>query len=431
MDLARSATYAGFQGLSLKEKWNFVLLLLIGVCMILSCAGYYLLPSSQANNFPTFLLALSMIFYLALDTESVKFFGHSGLVKVLMLLLFYMATTGFWFYDGHLLQVLKLYADAFLVLLFIFSLIILFRKAENFLYLLVATIVLAALFSALEWLYLTMASDDIVHAKGRLGYSGLAAISWGFAVILAMWLTAVSVTPIVKFCWAIAGLFLAIAALYQQILYVQIALSIATAIAGYLYLKARWSQRKPRVFVIGCVALFFAVSLFLSASLNEIQKDRPNIWNQSVQHLFDVPGKPLFGFGLMGDTTLNLPCEVHFAGETCHVSHPHSLFVSTLVYGGIIGLFLLFTLLIWTTNILVREIHQKPALLAFFILSYAIPLLLFDGDRIIDKIDIIWLLLWFPIGITLSIKPQTHGRDATLDSLLQSVASEEPQSTTG
>jgi len=168
MDLARSATYAGFQGLPLKEKWNFVLLLLIGVCMILSCAGYYLLPSSQANNFPTFLLALSMMFYVALDTESVKFFDHSGLVKVLMLLLFYMATTGFWFYDGQLLQVLKLYADAFLVFSFIFSLIILFRKAENFLYLLVVTIVLAALLSALEWLYLTMTSDDVVGAVGRL-----------------------------------------------------------------------------------------------------------------------------------------------------------------------------------------------------------------------------------------------------------------------
>ena len=408
MDLARSATYAGFQGLPLKEKWNFVLLLLIGVCMILSCAGYYLLPSSQANNFPTFLLALSMMFYVALDTESVKFFDHSGLVKVLMLLLFYMATTGFWFYDGQLLQVLKLYADAFLVFSFIFSLIILFRKAENFLYLLVVTIVLAALLSALEWLYLTMTSDDIVSAVGRLRYSALAAISWGFAVILALWLTAVSATPIAKICWAIAGLFLAIAALYQEILYVQIALSIAIASAGYLHLKASWSQKKPRVFVIGCVVVFFALSLFLSASLNEIQNDRPTIWNQSVQHLFDVPGKPLFGFGLMGDTTMSLPCEVHYAGEVCHVSHPHSLFVSTLVYGGIIGLFLLFTLLIWTMNILASDIHQRPAQLALVILSYAIPLLLFDGDRIIDKIDIVWLLLWLPIGIALSIKPETH-----------------------
>ena len=408
MDLARSATYAGFQGLPLKEKWNFVLLLLIGVCMILSCAGYYLLPSSQANNFPTFLLALSMMFYVALDTESVKFFDHSGLVKVLMLLLFYMATTGFWFYDGQLLQVLKLYADAFLVFSFIFSLIILFRKAENFLYLLVVTIVLAALLSALEWLYLTMTSDDIVGAVGRLRYSALAAISWGFAVILALWLTAVSATPIAKICWAIAGLFLAIAALYQEILYVQIALSIAIASAGYLHLKASWSQKKPRVFVIGCVVVFFALSLFLSASLNEIQNDRPTIWNQSVQHLFDVPGKPLFGFGLMGDTTMSLPCEVHYAGEVCHVSHPHSLFVSTLVYGGIIGLFLLFTLLIWTMNILASDIHQRPAQLALVILSYAIPLLLFDGDRIIDKIDIVWLLLWLPIGIALSIKPETH-----------------------
>ena len=124
MDLARSATYAGFQGLSLKEKWNFILLLLIGVSTVLSCAGYFFLPSSQANNFPTFLLALSMMFYVVLDTERLKFFDHSGLIKVLMLLLFYMATTGFWFYEGHLLQVLKLYADAFLVLLFIFSLII-------------------------------------------------------------------------------------------------------------------------------------------------------------------------------------------------------------------------------------------------------------------------------------------------------------------
>jgi hypothetical protein len=408
MDLARSATYAGFQGLPLKEKWNFVLLLLIGVCMILSCAGYYLLPSSQANNFPTFLLALSMMFYVALDTERLKFFDHSGLVKVLMLLLFYMATTGFWFYDGQLLQVLKLYADAFLVFSFIFSLIILFRKAGNFLYLLVVTIVLAALLSALEWLYLTMTSDDIVSAVGRLRYSALAAISWGFAVILALWLTAVSATPIAKICWAIAGLFLAIAALYQEILYVQIALSIAIASAGYLHLKASWSQKKPRVFVIGCVVVFFALSLFLSASLNEIQNDRPTIWNQSVQHLFDVPGKPLFGFGLMGDTTMSLPCEVHYAGEVCHVSHPHSLFVSTLVYGGIIGLFLLFTLLIWTMNILASDIHQRPAQLALVILSYAIPLLLFDGDRIIDKIDIVWLLLWLPIGIALSIKPETH-----------------------
>ena len=392
----------------MKEKWNFVLLLLIGVCIILSCAGYYLLPSSQANNFPTFLLALSMMFYVALDTESVKFFDHSGLVKVLMLLLFYMATTGFWFYDGQLLQVLKLYADAFLVFSFIFSLIILFRKAENFLYLLVVTIVLAALLSALEWLYLTMTSDDIVSAVGRLRYSALAAISWGFAVILALWLTAVSATPIAKICWAIAGLFLAIAALYQEILYVQIALSIAIASAGYLHLKASWSQKKPRVFVIGCVVVFFALSLFLSASLDEIQNDRPTIWNQSVQHLFDVPGKPLFGFGLMGDTTMSLPCEIHYAGEVCHVSHPHSLFVSTLVYGGIIGLFLLFTLLIWTMNILASDIHQRPAQLALVILSYAIPLLLFDGDRIIDKIDIVWLLLWLPIGIALSIKPETH-----------------------
>ena len=408
MDLARSATYAGFQGLPLKEKWNFVLLLLIGVCIILSCAGYYLLPSSQANNFPTFLLSLSMIFYVVLDTESIKTFDHSGLVKVLMLLLFYMATTGFWFYDGQLLQVLKLYADAFLVFSFIFSLIILFRKAENFLYLLVVTIVLAALLSALEWLYLTMTSDDIVSAVGRLRYSALAAISWGFAVILALWLTAVSATPIAKICWAIAGLFLAIAALYQEILYVQIALSIAIASAGYLHLKASWSQKKPRVFVIGCVVVFFALSLFLSASLNEIQNDRPTIWNQSVQHLFDVPGKPLFGFGLMGDTTMSLPCEIHYAGEVCHVSHPHSLFVSTLVYGGIIGLFLLFTLLIWTMNILASDIHQRPAQLALVILSYAIPLLLFDGDRIIDKIDIVWLLLWLPIGIALSIKPETH-----------------------
>ena len=408
MDLARSATYAGFQGLPLKEKWNFVLLLLIGVCMILSCAGYYLLPSSQANNFPTFLLALSMMFYVALDTERLKFFDHSGLVKVLMLLLFYMATTGFWFYDGQLLQVLKLYADAFLVFSFIFSLIILFRKAENFLYLLVVTIVLAALLSALEWLYLTMTSDDIVSAVGRLRYSALAAISWGFAVILALWLTAVSATPIAKICWAIAGLFLAIAALYQEILYVQIALSVAIVSAGYLHLKASWSQKKPRVFVIGCVVVFFALSLFLSASLNEIQNDRPTIWNQSVQHLFDVPGKPLFGFGLMGDTTMSLPCEIHYAGEVCHVSHPHSLFVSTLVYGGIIGLFLLFTLLIWTMNILASDIHQRQAQLALVILSYAIPLLLFDGDRIIDKIDIVWLLLWLPIGIALSIKPETH-----------------------
>ena len=408
MDLARSATYAGFQGLPLKEKWNFVLLLLIGVCIILSCAGYYLLPSSQANNFPTFLLSLSMIFYVVLDTESIKTFDHSGLVKVLMLLLFYMATTGFWFYDGQLLQVLKLYADAFLVFSFIFSLIILFRKAENFLYLLVVTIVLAALLSALEWLYLTMTSDDIVSAVGRLRYSALAAISWGFAVILALWLTAVSATPIAKICWAIAGLFLAIAALYQEILYVQIALSIAIASAGYLHLKASWSQKKPRVFVIGCVVVFFALSLFLSASLDEIQNDRPIIWNQSVQHLFDVPGKPLFGFGLMGDTTMSLPCEIHYAGEVCHVSHPHSLFVSTLVYGGIIGLFLLFTLLIWTMNILASDIHQRPAQLALVILSYAIPLLLFDGDRIIDKIDIVWLLLWLPIGIALSIKPETH-----------------------
>jgi len=408
MDLARSATYAGFQGAPLKEKWNFVLLLLIGVCMILSCAGYYLLPSSQANNFPTFLLSPSMIFYVVFDTESIKTFDHSGLVKVLMLLLFYMATTGFWFYDGQLLQVLKLYADAFLVFSFIFSLIILFRKAGNFLYLLVVTIVLAALLSALEWLYLTMTSDDIVSAVGRLRYSALAAISWGFAVILALWLTAVSATPIAKICWAIAGLFLAIAALYQEVLYVQIALSIAIASAGYLHLKASWSQKKPKVFVIGCVVVFFALSLFLSASLNEIQNDRPIIWNQSVQHLFDVPGKPLFGFGLMGDTTMSLPCEMHYAGEVCHVSHPHSLFVSTLVYGGIIGLFLLFTLLIWTMNILASDIHQRQAQLALVILSYAIPLLLFDGDRIIDKIDIVWLLLWLPIGIALSIKPETH-----------------------
>ena len=408
MDLAGSATYADFQNGSPKEKLNLLLLLLIGICMILSCAGYFFLPSSQANNFPTFLLALSTIFFVVSEVKILTCFDHSGLVKVLMLLLFYMATTGFWFYDGHLLQVLKLYADAMLIVAFIFALIILFRKTENFLYLLVVTIVLAAVSSALEWLYLSTVSGNIVPAGGRLRIPALAAISWGFAGILTMWLSVFTRRPIVKIFWAIVGLFLAIVALYQEIIYVQIALSIATLIAGYLYVKMSWSGEKPKLVLIGCVAAFFVVSLFLSDALNDIQKDRPIIWDQSVQHLFDVPGKPLFGFGLMGDTTLSLPCKVPFIGEICHVSHPHSLFVSTLVYGGIVGLFLLFTSLIWTINILVSEIHQKSAQLALVILSYAIPLLLFDGDRIIDKIDIIWLLLWFPIGIALSIKPQTQ-----------------------
>jgi hypothetical protein len=38
-------------------------------------------------------------------------------------------------------------------------------------------------------------------------------------------------------------------------------------------------------------------------------------------------------------------------------------------------------------------------------LAYGLTVLVFDGDKLMPKIDFIWLLFWFPVGLVIALRP--------------------------
>ena len=91
--------------------------------------------------------------------------------------------------------------------------------------------------------------------------------------------------------------------------------------------------------------------------------------------------------------------------------HPHSIYLSTLFYGGIIGLGLLLALIAKSYVILFRAQAGEPRGIALACLTFGAVSLLFDGDYLLDKIDYVWLVLWLPVALTASLRTVRSDRD--------------------
>lgn len=149
-------------------------------------------------------------------------------------------------------------------------------------------------------------------------------------------------------------------------------------------------------------ALVFATPLHTKIpALNRADTGRLAVWEQSIDNIED---SPVFGHGIGAKFFYKYKSR-HDRIETA--SHPHSLYLGTLVQGGAIGLALLITILIsglLTAGRLARRTGESWPLAA---ISACCFLGLYDFGGAYMNMNAVWLSLWFQIALITSMaKPQ-------------------------
>ena len=121
---------------------------------------------------------------------------------------------------------------------------------------------------------------------------------------------------------------------------------------------------------------------------------RPEIWLTVMESTFEH--NLLFGFGYLATGSIST--------DNMEFMHAHSIYLATFYYGGLIGL----TLLIYVITIVFKETCRANSTdLHTIVLSsflFAITTLIVDGDRLLLKIDYIWLVFWLPIALATIIE---------------------------
>jgi len=118
---------------------------------------------------------------------------------------------------------------------------------------------------------------------------------------------------------------------------------------------------------------------------------RPDIWLPSWHQALETPW---FGHGHAYTFTL------YAYGED--IRHPHSIYLATFFYGGVLGLFFL-AMLVGTAFYMAWQNRAQPIyLFVFIILVLACTSMFSDLARLITSPREHWLYFWLPLGLLLA-----------------------------
>ena len=159
-----------------------------------------------------------------------------------------------------------------------------------------------------------------------------------------------------------------------------------------------WTQRlTPRAtFWLPIIALLMVAQIAVFNAV--MDTGRSLIWQPVVEAVF--ANGSWIGAGLQSDLAPVVDCADQLRGFTdCKVDHAHSIYVSTLQHGGILGLALLILVLVVAAADALELPPSESRTVTLVALAYGMTVLIFDGQSIVRKIDFVWLLFWFPVAL--------------------------------
>ncbi len=128
---------------------------------------------------------------------------------------------------------------------------------------------------------------------------------------------------------------------------------------------------------------FFKAHIFRGTSY------RPEIYWQGI---LEASNAPFFGHGLTADTRLIMSDGTRF-------DHSHSIYLTTLFYGGIVGLLLLIALLGSAIRQGFKQTKKPQQFLLAGMPLFAAICLATDLNKLILHPKPIWIIFWFPIAL--------------------------------
>lgn len=145
---------------------------------------------------------------------------------------------------------------------------------------------------------------------------------------------------------------------------------------------------------------------------------RTELWGKILARVREAPW---FGHGLTADPRTDV-----YGGRRILV-HPHSVYVATLFYGGIVGLLLFITVLISALWQGFRRARHSINLAAACMVLYGALCIVLNGNMLIHHPKAFWLFFWFPIALVTASEMPGHplhgnsrvpiGRDVTSPAL--------------
>jgi O-antigen ligase len=125
---------------------------------------------------------------------------------------------------------------------------------------------------------------------------------------------------------------------------------------------------------------------------------RLDIWEQL---LIRIKNAPWFGHGLNADPRTEVSIGVIW-------QHPHSVYVATLLYGGIVGLLLLIAVVISGLWKGFGRVRQPMNLMAASMVLYGALCIAPNGNMLIHHPKPFWLFFWFPLALVVASELPDH-----------------------
>ena len=397
-------------GLTNREPIARSIALLLAGSLTLSLAGFFFLPSGKVNSFPTYVVAIGALLLVLVCPRTLRCVLRGRATALALLLLAYLV--GVTYVAEGLEGTMRSARYAGLIALFLAGVMACAVEFRLFVSVLVRALVLGGLLSAAHFLVTSGLGGEGVP-WGRLRTASIAASVYGYAAVLAfgLFLTEFDTTLAkldegsntaragrrwARVGWGCAAAFLAYVAVDLGDSYVTFGLLTACLVVSIAF---AWTQRlTPRAtFWLPVIAILMVSQIAVFNAV--MDTGRSLIWQPVVEAVF-AQGSWV-GAGLQSEVAPIVDCTSPLRGfSDCKVDHAHSIYVSTLQHGGILGLSLLILVVVVAASDVLELPPSESRTVTLVALAYGMTVLMFDGQSIVRKIDFVWLLFWLPVALT-------------------------------
>ena len=373
--------------------------------MMLIPLTYFLVSSNSSSFFPTYLAGLSVIFLIG--SKELNSVIRSNKRELVLLCTFFAYMSFNSVQTDNMLNSLKPLGYSLLILTFICSIPLLNRAyawfVPSFLNLLVICTTLSSIVSIWGFYYLgiqTPVGNRLV-AMGGLDNPVLSALSFSPISIICAFFALKTKNLLLR-----TGYLLCFVMIFTAIVLTgtrSAFLGLFFTLPLMIYFFVMNNDLRYKAWQVGiicsvcvCILLLIFVGMNLDSLVQRSFSFRPEIWKATLVRILD--NDIWFGSGLMADAAIQQ--------GNLMFKHPHNIYLATLFYGGIVGLAGFFLVIFSCLKHQFSNMNEEYGSLAVILLLFGLISLTFDGNRIIRKIDFIWLTIWLPISIGM-VMPRT------------------------
>ena len=367
--------------------------------------GFFIFPSSRFHsNFFYVAIAFPFLILILMKKINLKLFFSNRIFLLSTIFLVYMFFTLFWANNYEMSDFFKYGRRVFYILIFIAVTIYLFQTYPNLFQKLLMLLCWTAAIVALGYFWVYYRRHILwvmrLHGYGQLNNPVLASSTYGFIIIASVHLLFQQHDIKMKFFYMGISLVFFIYMLLTKSRGPLLALFVTMIVWLIIVwmvprqnINIRQNIKNMKWVILPLIAAAGLVWLmnpeFIKSFSSRGFSYRFEIWQKILAQITE---SPWFGHGL------NAKAQTIMSDRKM-IIHPHSIYLSTTFYGGIVGLLLLVAMLgfaVWTGFVQVRR-PQK--FLVISLLLFGALCMVTDGNTLINHPRPFWIFFWFPIAV--------------------------------